>query len=125
VADPISDFFEGLAKRGREPRLAGATGSIRFDLDDDERAQQWRVDVRRGVVAVSQAGGPADCSVRTDASLFDDLVSGRANAMAAILRGKVVIDGDPVFLILFQRLFPAPTGRKMTASARTVGKRRG
>ncbi|MFL5647763.1 MAG: SCP2 sterol-binding domain-containing protein [Chloroflexota bacterium] len=125
MADPIADFFEGLAERGREPRLARATGSIRFDLDDDEHAQQWRVDVRRGVVAVAHAGGPADCSVRTDASLFDDLVSGRANAMAAILRGKVVIDGDPVFLILFQRLFPAPTGREMTASARTVGKRRG
>ena len=125
MADATSDFFQGLAERGREPRLARATGSIRFDLDDEKRPQQWRIDVRRGVVAVSQEGGAADCSIRTDASLFDDLVTGRANAMAAILRGKVLIDGDPAFLIRFQRLFPAPTGRKMTASARTVGKRRG
>ena len=125
MADPTSEFFARLAERGSEPRLARATGSIRFDLDHDGRTEQWRLDVRRGVVAVSQAGGAADCSVRTDASLFDDLVSGRANAMASILRGQVVIEGDPAFLIRFQRLFPAPTGRKMTASARTVGKRRG
>ena len=58
-------------------------------------------------------------------SVFEDLARGRANAMAALLRGQLRADGDPEFLILFQRLFPAPTERKLTASARTVGKRRG
>jgi len=125
MADPTADFFGALARGGREPRLARATGSIRFDLEGQGKAKQWRIDVRRGEITVSDAGGDADCVVRTDASLFDDLVRGRANAMAAILSGKVVIEGDPAFLIRFQRLFPAPTERKMTASARTVGKRRG
>ena len=44
--------------------------------------------------------------------------------MASILRGRLVAEGDPALLILFQRLFPAPPKRKMTTSARTVGKRR-
>ena len=125
MADPTSDFFKGLAERGREPRLGRVTGSIRFDLDDGGRAEQWRVDVRRGAMTVSHARGAADCIVRGDASLFHDLVRGRANAMAALLRGQVVADGDLTVLVRFQRLFPAPTEHKVTASARTVGKRRG
>ena len=75
-------------------------------------------------ITVSHADGAADCVVRADAALFDDLVRGEANAMASILRGRLVAEGDPALLIRFQRLFPAPTKRKMTASARTVGKRR-
>jgi len=105
--------------------LARTTGSIRFELDGDGRADQWRVDVRRGAISVGHEGGEADCVVRADPALFDDLVSGRANAMASILRGRMVADGDPAILIRFQRLFPAPTERTMTASSRTVGKRRG
>ena len=57
---------------------------------------------------------------------MDDLVSGRANAMASTLRGELVIDGDPDVLVRFQRLFPAPTGRpEDRLGDRSVGKRRG
>ena len=125
MADPTSDFFDGLAQRGREPKLARTTGSIRFELGDGARSEQWRIEIRRGAINVSHAGGAADCVVRADAGLFDDLVHGRANAMASILRGRLVAEGDPALLIRFQRLFPSPPKRKMTASARTVGKRRG
>jgi hypothetical protein len=125
MADPTSEFFDGLAQRGREPKLARTTGSIRFDLGGDAQDRQWRIEIRRGAINISHADGAADCVVRADAGLFDDLVRGQANAMASILRGLLVTDGDPALLIRFQRLFPAPTKRKMTASARTVGKRRG
>jgi putative sterol carrier protein len=124
MADPTSDFFDRLTQGGREPRLARTTGSIRFDLGGDAKVERWRIEIRRGAINVSHADGAADCVVRTDAGLFDDLVSGRANAMASILRGRLVAEGDPALLILFQRLFPAPTERRMTTSARTVGKRR-
>ena len=124
MVDAAADFFERLAKSGREPRLGRTTGSIRFDLGGDGNGQQWRIDIRRGAIDVSHQDGAADCVVRADAGLFDDLVHGRANAMASILRGQLVAEGDPALLIRFQRLFPAPPERKMTASARTVGKRR-
>ena len=125
MADPTTDFFEGLAGHSREPRLARSTGTIRFDLDDGERSDHWRVEIRRGGLTVERDEGEADCVVRADPSLFDDLVTGRANAMASILRGRLVAQGDPALLIRFQRLFPPPTERTMTSSARTVGKRRG
>lgn len=76
-------------------------------------------------MTITRAGDAADCVVRTDATLFNDLVRGRANALAALLRGRLVAEGVPELLVRFQRLFPAPTGRKLTASDRTVGKRRG
>ena len=100
------------------------TGNIRFDLEGDS-PERWRIEARRGAMRVTHGDGAADCVVRGDAAVFDEIVRGRANAMASILRGRLVIEGDPGLLIRFQRLFPAPTDRTMTTSARTVGKRRG
>jgi putative sterol carrier protein len=125
MADVTSQFFERLSQRDHEPMLGRSNGSLRIDLDRDGDVEHWRVDVRRGAVTVSHAAGPADCVLRADAALFEDLARGRANALAATLRGQIVLEGDQVLLVRFQRLFPAPTGRKMTSSARTVGRRRG
>jgi hypothetical protein len=40
--------------------------------------------------------------------LFDDIRSGRTNAVAATLRGEITIEGNPRLLNIFQRLFPGP-----------------
>jgi putative sterol carrier protein len=125
MATATSEFFDGLTARGLGPGFARTTGSMRFDLARGDTTEHWRIEFRRGAVTVGRTADPADCVIRTDAKVFDDLASGRANAMATLLRGRLVADGEPELLILFQRLFPAPTKRKMTASARTVGKRRG
>jgi hypothetical protein len=124
MADATSEFFERLAQRGHEPGFGRTTGSIRFDLVRDGATEPWRVDLRRGAVAVARSADDADCVVHADASLFDDLVSGRANALASLLRGRVQVEGELTLLVRFQRLFPAPTGRKKASSSRTVGKRR-
>jgi len=127
MADPTSEFFEALAGRGRIPALQRTTRTLRIDVDRDGRTDHWRLDIRRGAVAVtrSEATADADCVIAAPGSLMDDLVSGRANAMASTLRDELVMTGDPNVLVRFQRLFPNPTGRRKTASARTVGKRRG
>ena len=125
MADATTRFFERLGRGEPEPLLGRTTASVRLDLESDGRTEHWRVDVRRGAVAVSRDAGPADCIIRTDAAVFEDLASGRANAMAATLRGQLLLEGNPALLVRFQRLFPAPTRRKVTSSARTIGKRRG
>lgn len=125
MPDVISQFFDELSQREREPMLGRTNGSLRFDLDRDGRVEHWRVTLRRGAMTVSHAAGPADCLVRTEVALFEDLARGRANFLAAMLRGQVSWEGNPTLLVRFQRLFPAPTGRKKTSSARSVGKRRG
>jgi SCP-2 sterol transfer family len=127
MPDPTSEFLEGLAERGRIPALQRTTGTLRLDVDRDGRADHWRLDIRRGTVAVarSEADAEADCVIAAPGALMDDLVTGRGNAMAATLRDELVLTGDPNVLVRFQRLFPNPTGRRTTAAARTVGKRRG
>jgi putative sterol carrier protein len=125
MADATTQFFVDLGARDHEPMLARTTGSVRFDLDDDGRTEHWRVELQRGHITVSHEAGPADCVIRTEASLFEDLARGRANAMAAALRGQLLLEGNPGLLVRIQRLFPAPVKRKMTSSARTVGRRRG
>jgi putative sterol carrier protein len=125
MADSTAQFFGRLAERGIVPGFERTTGSVRFDLTRDDKTEHWRVDFKRGAVTVARAADAADCVVTTDASVFDDLARGQANAMALLLRGQVLAEGQPELLILFQRLFPASNKRKMTSSARTVGKRRG
>lgn len=124
MATATSEFFDRLAERGHEPGFARSTGSLRFDLTRNGTTEHWRVELRRGAITVARSADAADCVIHADGALFDDLASGRANAMAALLRGQVIAEGEPQLLIRFQRVFPAPTGRKKTASARTVGKRR-
>ena len=127
MPDPTSEFFEGLAERGRIPALQRTTRTLRIDVDRDGRTDHWRLDIRRGTVGVSrsEADTDADCVIVATGELMDDLVSGRANAMASTLRDELVMSGDPNVLVRFQRLFPNPTGHRKTAASRTVGKRRG
>ena len=57
---------------------------------------------------MSRGDGAADCVVTTDRPLFEAIVRGEKNAMAAILRGEIGIKGDPELLVLFQRVFAGP-----------------
>jgi putative sterol carrier protein len=59
----------------------------------------------------AQGHGRADCHMVTDGELFDRMAAGRANAMAAMLRGAVHVRGDLDKLVAFQRLFPGPPGK--------------
>ena len=107
MADAIADFFAALGTRGHEPLLRRATGTFRFEVTG-ERPGHWFVEVARGDVSVSRRNAPADCVMRADRKVFDAIVSGRANAFAATLRGAAAIDGDISLLATFQRLLPGP-----------------
>jgi putative sterol carrier protein len=105
---PTSWFFHAIAARGSEPALAAVSGTLRFDLaDGNARTERWSVAMRKGQIDVSRRNTKADCVVRLPGGLFDEIVSGRANMMAALLRGAVDVEGDIGLLVLFQRLFPA------------------
>ena len=43
---------------------------------------------------MSSANDKADAVIRCDKALFDDIVTGQANAMAALLRGAIGVEGD-------------------------------
>jgi putative sterol carrier protein len=127
MADATSEFFDRLGRLGHVSALERTSGTLRFNLEGNGRIRGRMVAIKRGAVVVSDAGEEdrADCIVRMSGALFDDLVSGRANAMAAMLRGAVGLDGDPMLLVRFQRLFPPGVARASAPADRSTGRRRG
>ncbi len=108
ASDPGSQFFEALEERDNEPLLETADGTLRFDLVDDGHVEHWFLTLRRGDVSVSHRRSRADAVVRIERERFAALATGQMNALAAALRGDLVVEGDLGLVLLFQRLFPAP-----------------
>jgi len=107
-------FFGDLQDRGHEPILNGESGTLRFDLGGGGRSEHWYVAIADGDVTVSHRRGPADTIVRADRDVFERMAQGTVNAIAAQLRGTLVVEGNLHLLMVFQRLFPGPptsTGR--------------
>jgi putative sterol carrier protein len=119
MAETISDFFQGLGERGHQPLLGHMRGAVRFDIrGDDGEVDQWAVAVDRGAVTVSQENVDADCIIGADRALFERLVYGEENAMAAVLRGALRCSGDVEMLLTIQRIFPGPPNQRTTVGPR-------
>ncbi len=117
-SDPTAAFFAELASRGHEPLLRKASGCMRFDVVEGRRTHTWFVAVDGGDLVVTTKSARTDCRVRAQRAVFDRVASGRLNAVAAVLRGDLEVDGDWRLLIRMQRLFPSPRAsrrRKATA----------
>ena len=117
MSDPTERFFEELGKRGNEPCLAGVTGRVRFDIVG-KRTEHWLVTIDHGNIAVTHRTGKADCTMKAERELFDRLVRGDDNAMAATLRGALACAGEVDLLLAIQKLFP---GRDAGRHDRTAG----
>ena len=124
MPDATADFFEGLAKRAREPLLGKTKATVRFDIADGARTDHWLVGIDDGALDVAQRSGEADCIVIADRAAFDRVAAGKTNAMAALLRGAIEVEGDPRLIVRVQRLFPAPVGMPEVSGDRAVGRRR-
>jgi putative sterol carrier protein len=110
MSDIKPAFFE-VRRLGHNPMLVNVTATVRFDLEREGKTDRWFVVIEKGDVSVSRRNTRADCVLRAERSLVEGLVTGRVNAMAALLRGDLVAEGDPQLLVLLQRLFPgAPRG---------------
>ena len=118
TSDSIAEFFAELGRRGHEPLLEKAKGSARFDIADGKRTERWLLTIDKGDLAVSRRNIAADCILRVDRSSFERAVAGELNLMAAVLRGEVAVGGDPRLLVLLRRLFPRPSRRRRSRSAR-------
>jgi SCP-2 sterol transfer family protein len=114
-------FFEHLNEQGCDPRLGRARGTLRFEVRDKGRVEQWLVALDRGAVQVSQDGGPADCVVRVDRPVLDGIVEGTVNPTAAFLRGVIGATGNFDLLLHLQRLFPAGPEEHDRRSAAAAG----
>ncbi|RKR91821.1 SCP-2 sterol transfer family protein [Micromonospora pisi] len=113
--DDIEAFFDRVARFGYEPRLERTSGTMRFEIFDDQRADQetdhWLVTFSRGHLDASRGQHPADTVIRIDRATFRDLITGRANMVENWLRNRVQAFGAPTLLFQFwliPGLFPGP-----------------
>ena len=113
--DPTERFFAELAGRAHEPLLRKASGTTCFEVVDGRRTRRWLVAVERGDLTVTRGGGDAACVMQADKAAIDKVASGRLNAVAAVLRGDLRVEGDWRLLVLIQRLFPGPRRRRASA----------
>jgi putative sterol carrier protein len=116
----IDDFFAELERRGHEPMLRRLSATVRWDTLDGDRTEHRLVRIHHGDVQVAVSDEPADCVIVAERAVCDDVVSGRTSALAALLRGAAVVDGDFELMVLAQRLFPrtpaASAGRAVVAA---------
>jgi putative sterol carrier protein len=112
MPDATAEFFSALEARSHEPLLEKESGTLRFDLTSGKKTTRWLIEIEDGDVSISHRNAKADCVVRAKKSLFDGIATGQQNAMAAVLRGEVGIEGDRTLLVRFQKLFPGPEREK-------------
>ena len=96
------DFFDSLASRADETKLAGMTNSYLFDIEGEG---QWLVTVADGTIVVAEGGGDADATISTSAETFEKIVAGEQNPTTAYMTGKLKIKGDMGAAMKLQKLF--------------------
>ncbi|MCM0674279.1 SCP2 sterol-binding domain-containing protein [Micromonospora phytophila] len=110
MSNPTANFFDALDRRGHEPLLEEAVGSIRFDLEHDHEVDHWLVVIRRGDVHVSREESEADCVFTGSRAVFDRIVTGRSHVYAAWVRNELRAEGDVRLGRFLQRVMPGPPG---------------
>jgi putative sterol carrier protein len=108
MTDVAEQFLLSLADRGFQPLLQKTTGTLAVRLLDGSEVHEWLVAIAEGDVSARRGAVDADATLTVERSLFERMVQGRANAMAAMLRGEVTIEGDLDLLMAVQRVFPGP-----------------
>jgi hypothetical protein len=70
--------------------------------------ERWYLAIDKGELSVSHRNARADAVLRADKALFELILTGKTNAMAAILRGALLLEGDFRLAVRVERLFPGP-----------------
>ncbi|MGW0214324.1 SCP2 sterol-binding domain-containing protein [Micromonospora chokoriensis] len=101
-----SAFFERLTVAGQDPRFSKVCGSVRFDIRNGDRLDQWLLDIDHGRMRVTRSGAPATTVIMVSAQVADAMARGEVNGLAAITRGEILVDGDLGLALRIGRLFP-------------------
>jgi putative sterol carrier protein len=118
MTDPTEEFFAKM-QANPQPALHNVQATLRIDLTDRASTAHWYLEIDHGKITVSHRADDADAVVRGERVLFEQLVSGRANAFAAALRGQIRFEGDARLLVALQSVLPGPPDqRRVTVSTK-------
>ena len=96
------EFFDNLAARADEAKLAGMTNSYLFEIDGEG---EWFVAVADSKITVTEGTGDADATISTTGETFEKIVAGEQNATTAYMTGKLKIKGDMGAAMKLQKIF--------------------
>jgi hypothetical protein len=108
MVSATADFLEELGRRSHVPLFEQIKGRLRLDLIDGQEINSWLVVVDNGNVRVSRGRQDADCVIYAERVFFDRIVAGEANALAALLRGLIQIEGNLQLALSVGRALPGP-----------------
>ena len=100
-----SDIFKEMPNRFKADKAGDLDVTVQFDLTGDDGGQ-WYVQIADGACNVQD--GIADspkATIRMDASDYVDMTTGKLNAMAAFMSGKVKVEGDLNTVMKIQQIF--------------------
>jgi putative sterol carrier protein len=103
----VSRFFEQVDQLAYQPTLHKVRGTIRFEIRDGADLDHWLLTIEDGRVRVAHGWYEAQAVVRADLPLAEEMTRGRVNALAAMLRGDILVEGDLALTLKLGRLFPA------------------
>ena len=85
------EFILHLPSRVRPEAIEGRETLFHFDIEGPDGGK-YTVSVREGACTVEEGlQGSPSCSVSSNSENFMDVISGKTNAMLAVLMGKVKI----------------------------------
>lgn len=101
----VADIFNNMTSRFKADKAAGFNATVQFDLNG-EGGGQWYVEVANGTCQVHTGTTEnPNATISMAASDYADMTSGKLNAMAAFMSGKVKVKGDLNSVMKFQTLF--------------------
>jgi putative sterol carrier protein len=98
---------------GRHTDLPETTaGTVRLDVSENGWTDHWYLTIDQQTVRVTRSAEEAELVVRADREIFDDLATGRANIVGALLRNDITARGRLPLLRVLRRIFPGPPGAR-------------
>ncbi|XTZ16222.1 SCP2 sterol-binding domain-containing protein [Micromonospora echinospora] len=112
MGEATEQFFASLPARAPDIIRGPIDGTIQINLAADGRTEHWYVVLRDQEIQVSREQRPADAVLESSADLFDRLVTGNAQGLAAMLRNDTTLSGNVLLFLVFRAFFPAPPGTR-------------
>ncbi|MET8833399.1 SCP2 sterol-binding domain-containing protein [Micromonospora sp. NPDC004540] len=110
MGEAIERFFASLPARAPAVLRGPIHGHLQLDLTTGNRTEHWFLVMAPGSIQVSREQLPADAVFTVSADLFEGLVTGREQGLAAVLRNEATFSGNVVLFLVFRRFFPGPPG---------------
>ena len=123
MTDRVAPFFAELGEKRHVRLLEGASGTVLIEITDGETVERWYVTIKRGDVSVSSKGSEPDCVIRADEAIFEAILTGETNAIPALLRGRLEVEGRVSLLVALQSLFMPSAGAAEQPVAGYAGRR--